>query len=99
MQRRFLWLVPVATVIAMLGRAYAADPPAAPSTTPAATAPAATPPATAAPTTGPTPAADTGEPATTAPATPATPGKSSSGRFEPTEKIRADFDVSFPVDI
>jgi hypothetical protein len=23
----------------------------------------------------------------------------SSGRFEPTEKVRADFDVSFPVDI
>jgi hypothetical protein len=27
------------------------------------------------------------------------PVGSSSGRFEPTEKVRADFDVSFPVDI
>ena len=26
-------------------------------------------------------------------------GAASSGRFEPTEKVRADFDVSFPVDI
>ena len=27
------------------------------------------------------------------------PSGASSGRFEPTEKVRADFDVSFPVDI
>jgi hypothetical protein len=27
------------------------------------------------------------------------PAGASSGRFEPTEKVRADFDVSFPVDI
>jgi hypothetical protein len=27
------------------------------------------------------------------------PVGASSGRFEPTEKVRADFDVSFPVDI
>jgi nucleoid-associated protein YgaU len=27
------------------------------------------------------------------------PASASSGRFEPTEKVRADFDVSFPVDI
>lgn len=34
-------------------------------------------------------------------ATPRTPGVvgDTPGRFEPTEKVRADFDVSFPVDI
>ena len=37
-----------------------------------------------------------------APARPANPPAStaaSPGRFEPTEKVRADFDVSFPIDI
>ena len=29
----------------------------------------------------------------------AAPGASSPSRFEPTEKVRADFDVSFPIDI
>jgi hypothetical protein len=32
-------------------------------------------------------------------AKPATPAAPSPARFEPTEKVRADFDVSFPVDI
>ena len=30
---------------------------------------------------------------------PAAPADSSPARFEPTEKVRADFDVSFPIDI
>jgi hypothetical protein len=30
---------------------------------------------------------------------PAAPGTASPSRFEPTEKVRADFDVSFPIDI
>ena len=30
---------------------------------------------------------------------PAAPGAASPSRFEPTEKVRADFDVSFPIDI
>ena len=30
---------------------------------------------------------------------PAAPGGSTPSRFEPTEKVRADFDVSFPIDI
>ena len=30
---------------------------------------------------------------------PPTPSKSSPQRFEPTEKVRPDFDVAFPVDI
>ena len=29
----------------------------------------------------------------------AVPGAASPSRFEPTEKVRADFDVSFPIDI
>jgi hypothetical protein len=43
-----------------------------------------------------------GEPEADAPASPAAPpsaGKGSPQRFEPTEKVRADFDVAFPVDI
>ena len=53
-------------------------------------------------------AAASGEAESTAPAgeknappaaTDRKPSAPSSGRFEPTEKVRADFDVSFPVDI
>ena len=53
-------------------------------------------------------AAQSGEAESTAPAgeksappaaTDRKPAGASSGRFEPTEKVRADFDVSFPVDI
>jgi hypothetical protein len=32
-------------------------------------------------------------------ARPAVPTAPSPARFEPTEKVRADFDVSFPIDI
>ena len=41
------------------------------------------------------PAADAPDGATPAP----TPKGPSPSRFEPTEKVRADFDVSFPIDI
>jgi hypothetical protein len=44
----------------------------------------------------PAPAGDKAAPAT---ATDRKPASAPSGRFEPTEKVRADFDVSFPVDI
>ena len=53
----------------------------------------------------PAPAADTGGKDGAAPAgaaqqsRPAAPGAASPSRFEPTEKVRADFDVSFPIDI
>ena len=67
-----------------------------------------------APSTGPAPAAAAESappsaappaPGTTQPATAPTSGSadrpvgSTPNRFEPTEKVRADFDVSFPVDI
>jgi hypothetical protein len=52
--------------------------------------------------TGPTAAGTQGEPPADAPAgqsaPPASKGPTPS-RFEPTEKVRADFDVSFPIDI
>jgi uncharacterized membrane protein len=69
----------------------AATPPATVSPAPAA-APAGTNPAVPAPAvaTDPKPAGKASEP----PASTSTPS-----RFEPTEKVRADFDVSFPVDI
>jgi hypothetical protein len=38
-------------------------------------------------------------PAAAAPKQDAPPKPASPTRFEPTEKVRADFDVSFPVDI
>jgi hypothetical protein len=34
-----------------------------------------------------------------APAAPAKPATTTPQHFEPTEKVRADFDVSFPIDI
>jgi hypothetical protein len=75
----------------------APDPTAAPSKPPAA-------PTTEAPTTE-APAAAAGEevdeeepPPETTPRTPGVVGDTA-GHFEPTEKVRADFDVSFPVDI
>jgi hypothetical protein len=39
------------------------------------------------------------EAATPGTSTPREPAGASPGRFEPTEKVRADFDVSFPIDI
>jgi cytoskeletal protein RodZ len=44
-------------------------------------------------------AAPAGDKAAPATATDRKPASAPSGRFEPTEKVRADFDVSFPVDI
>ncbi|MFO1406210.1 MAG: hypothetical protein U1F08_01620 [Steroidobacteraceae bacterium] len=91
MQRRTPWLVTVAIVIAMPVAVLAADPPPSASAPPAATPPGGATPAPA------SPQAPATEPGT--PPAPAANAKPSSGRFEPTEKIRADFDVSFPVDI
>jgi len=65
---------------------------------PADTTAAPTQPVSAPPTTDPA----EGGPAAAEPAKPAgspTPAAPSPGRFEPTEKVRADFDVSFPIDI
>jgi len=71
--------------------------------TPSASAPVQSPaPAAAAPAAPtPAPAASKGADADAAarPAGPAAPGGPSPARFEPTEKVRADFDVSFPIDI
>jgi hypothetical protein len=64
--------------------------------------PAATPP-NAKPAPASTPAAATPAPATSPPdaaaAKPSAASKSSPQHFEPTEKVRPDFDVAFPVDI
>jgi hypothetical protein len=78
-----------AMVLVLAARALSADPP--PTATPATPAAPAAPAATA-------PAKDT----TAGPAPAAKPGEASKGtpqHFEPTEKTRADFEVSFPVDI
>jgi hypothetical protein len=65
--------------------------------------PAAPGPAAAAPAASAAPTESKSTPAeAAAPAPAATPDRKagpSPGRFEPTEKVRADFDVSFPVDI
>ena len=69
-------------------------------TPPAPPAAAGTAPVQAAP--APAPAAQQSEPAADAApsqASPPAPAGKSPARFEPTEKVRADFDVSFPVDI
>ena len=68
--------------------------------TPAAERSAPAPTAPAVPT--PPPAAEPGAPqddGTARKANPPAPTGSSPARFEPTEKVRADFDVSFPIDI
>ena len=79
-------------LLAVVGVLRAQEPEAPPAS--GAPAPAASPPA-------PVPSATTA-PGTTAPAAgtapAAKPGRAQD-RFEPTEKVRADFDVSFPVDI
>lgn len=56
------------------------------------------PPATAAQDPAPAASGEDANAATPPPATP-TAGKGSPQRFEPTEKVRPDFDVAFPVDI
>lgn len=79
-------------LLAVVGVLRAQEPESPPATSPPAAA--TTPPAS-----GPT---ETTAPATAAPAAgtapAAKPGRAQD-RFEPTEKVRADFDVSFPVDI
>ena len=82
-----------AGVLAGITVLRAQEPPATPSPAPAA-GPAT--PEPAAPASAPTPAADPKAASKTNP--PAT-SSSTPARFEPTEKVRADFDVSFPIDI
>ena len=83
-----------AGVLAGITVLRAQEPPATPSPAPAAgpatQEPAAQEPAAPAPAADPK-AADKTNPPATSTSTPA--------RFEPTEKVRADFDVSFPIDI
>jgi hypothetical protein len=82
-----------AGVLAGITALRAQEPPATPSPAPAA-GPATQEPAAPAPAPGPAAdpkAADKTNPPGTSTSTPA--------RFEPTEKVRADFDVSFPIDI
>jgi hypothetical protein len=84
----------------MTTAAWGAEPPAAKPTTPAPAAPADE---SAAPKTDEPSAAPAESPATNQPATTARPkasGRSGSPeRFVPSEQVRADFDVSFPIDI
>jgi hypothetical protein len=80
-----------AGVLAGITALRAQEPPATPSPAPAA-GPASPEPAAPAPAVAPDPkAAGKTNPPATSTSTPA--------RFEPTEKVRADFDVSFPIDI
>ncbi len=81
--RRLVAPVAAALVLAGCGEVRAADPPAAAPAAPAKDATAAPPRDTAAP----------------APGSKAADGKPSPLHFEPTEKTRADFEVSFPSDI
>jgi hypothetical protein len=103
--------LPLAPLIALallaVGIAYAQQnlpAPAVPSAPPATTAPA-TGSDTSAPAAAPadaesTPAGDANEDdAATPPPPSAAAGKGSPQRFEPTEKVRPDFDVAFPIDI
>jgi hypothetical protein len=78
-----------AGVLAGITALRAQEPPATPSPAPAA-GPATQEPAAPAPEADPKAADKTNPPATST---------SSPARFEPTEKVRADFDVSFPIDI
>ena len=84
-----------AGVLAGITVLRAQEPPATPSPEPAA-GPATPEPAAPASASAPTPAADPKAASKTNP--PAT-STSTPARFEPTEKVRADFDVSFPIDI
>ena len=88
-------LLGAVALLAVVGVLRAQEPQApAPPPPASAPAPAANPPATN------PPAAD--PPASTAPAAGAPPAAKpgrTQDRFEPTEKVRADFDVSFPIDI
>ena len=92
---RSRWHIVGAVALLAVAGVLRAQQPTAPAPSPPASAPApsASPPSPAAPASGP-PAAS--PPASTAPA--AKPGRTQD-RFEPSEKVRADFDVSFPVDI
>ena len=92
---RSRWHIVGAVALLAVAGVLRAQQPTAPAPSPPASAPApsASPPSPAAPASGP-PAAS--PPASAAPA--AKPGRTQD-RFEPSEKVRADFDVSFPVDI
>ena len=92
---RSRWHIVGAVALLAVAGVLRAQQPTAPAPSPPASAPApsASPPSPAAPASGP-PAAS--PPASTAPA--AKPGRTQD-RFEPSEMVRADFDVSFPVDI
>lgn len=97
----FLGALAAATVLRAQEPPKATATPPAPAPAPAgepAAEPAAQPPVTAssAGAEGTAPEGDKTAPAT---ATDRKPASAPSGRFEPTEKVRADFDVSFPVDI
>ena len=87
-------LAAAALVLGLGGDVLAADPPQSQATAPAESAPPAVP----------APAKAVAKPAAAdaaSPAAPAKPGeaKGSPLHFEPTEKTRADFEVSFPTDI
>ena len=88
----------VALAVLAVGIAYAQQ------NLPAPAKPSATEPATPGDATAPPADAPAGDTRTTteegpAPAPSPTAGKGSPQRFEPTEKVRPDFDVAFPVDI
>jgi len=88
--RLALLLFAGALAVAGVLRAQETAPPA-----PAATGPSEAPPAAGEPARD--PAAEAGRP--TAKGSPPANAGPTPGRFEPTEKVRADFDVAFPVDI
>jgi hypothetical protein len=91
--RLALLLFAGALAVAGVLRAQETAPPA--PAAPAATGPSEAPPAAGEPARD--PAAEAGRP-TAKGSSPANAGPTP-GRFEPTEKVRADFDVAFPVDI
>jgi hypothetical protein len=100
----------VAAALVLAGLAFAAEdppaseasrtvPPATAAAAPSAATPATAPGAVAAGTPAPAPASAPSPAAS--PGAPAKPdaARSTPQRFEPTEKVRADFEVSFPIDI
>lgn len=105
--RRIAWIATLALGGAGAMTLALAQQPPADATTPAATTPPATAPAPApadspAPTTDATTtpdAAETGEKPAAAPKPKPATAKGSPQHFEPTEKVRPDFDVAFPIDI
>ena len=94
---RSRWHIVGAVALLAVAGVLRAQQPTAPAPSPPASAPApsASPPSTAAPSTA---APASSPPAASPPASTAKPARTQD-RFEPSEKVRADFDVSFPVDI